>query len=214
MAESVTVSGAAPVVDVASTSGSTLLTKELLDVAATSRNTLSFRHGARRAQLARCRRQPAGGDGAFARVRAGRHTWYTIELAYPAPRPLWDSKRFDEAKVQSLGTDAEFWLHGVQLNAVVKSGGNEFHGGGFWAQTNHNFQADNIDEELEAQGITSGNTLQNQYDLGGDLGGRIVRNKLWFYGAARTRSHRYFVLDAYKPDGTPVEEANSQNITP
>ena len=39
VAETVTVSGAAPVVDVASTSGSTLLTKEMLDVAATSRNS-------------------------------------------------------------------------------------------------------------------------------------------------------------------------------
>ncbi len=210
VAETVTVSGAAPVVDVASTSGSTLLTKELLDVAATSRNTLSFLTMAPgvRSLL------DVGGNQlvetahsrAFGQVG---NTWYTIE-GISGAQALWDSQTVDEAKVQSLGTDAEFWLHGVQLNAVVKSGGNEFHGGGFWAQTNHNFQADNIDEELEAQGITAGNTLQNQYDFGGDLGGRIVRNKLWFYGAARKRSHRYFVLDAFKPDGTPVEEANSQ----
>ena len=39
VAETVTVSGASPVVDVASTSGSTLLTSEMLDVAATARNT-------------------------------------------------------------------------------------------------------------------------------------------------------------------------------
>ena len=38
--ESVTVSGAAPVVDVASTSGSTLLTNEILELSATSRNSV------------------------------------------------------------------------------------------------------------------------------------------------------------------------------
>jgi len=210
VAETVTVSGAAPVVDVASTAGSTLLTKEMLEVAATSRNTLSFLTMAPgvRSLL------DVGGNQlvetahsrAFGQVG---NTWYTIE-GISGAQALWDSQTVDEAKVQSLDTDAEFWLHGVQLNAVVKSGGNEFHGDGFWAQTNRHFQNKNVDAELEALGITSGNSLQNQYDLGADLGGRLVRNKLWFYGAGRKRSHRYHVLDAFKPDGTPVEEANSQ----
>ena len=78
------------------------------------------------------------------------------------------------------------------------------------SQTNKNFQSNNIDAELKAMGIESGKTLENQYDVGGDLGGRIIRNKLWFYGAARKRSHRYHVLDAFKPDGSPIEEANRQ----
>ena len=48
---------------------------------------------------------------------------------------------------------------GVQINAIVKSGGNDFHGGGFWAQTDQHFQSNNIDDELRALGITSGNAL-------------------------------------------------------
>ncbi len=75
----------------------------------------------------------------------------------------------------------------MQLTAIVKSGGNDFHGGGIWAQTNHHFQSNNIDDELEALGIRAATPSRTQYDVGGDLGGRIVRNKLWFYGAARKR---------------------------
>ncbi len=94
VAETVTVSGAAPVVDVASTSGSTLLTKEMLEVAATSRNTLSFLTMAPgvRSLL------DVGGNQlvetrAFARVRAGRQYVVTRSRASPAPRPCGTRKR-------------------------------------------------------------------------------------------------------------------------
>ena len=41
---------------------------------------------------------------------------------------------------------------GVQINAIVKSGGNDFHGGGNWAQTDHHFQSNNIDDRVEGAG--------------------------------------------------------------
>ncbi len=210
VAETVTVSGASPLVDVASTAGSTLLTREVLDVAATARNThglLTMAPGVRTLldiggnQLVETPQPKVFGQ-------AGAN-WFTIE-GIAGAQSLWDTQTLQEAKVESLGTDAEVWERGVQLSALVKSGGNDFHGGGFYSQTNHNFQSNNIDAELEAEGIESGKTLENQYDIGGDLGGRIVRNKLWFYGASRKRSHLYHVLDAFKPDGTPVEESNRQ----
>ena len=55
-------------------------------------------------------------------------------------------------RVQSVGADAERPTRGVQVTAVVKSGGNEFHGGGFYAATNSNFQGNNLDQELEDVG--------------------------------------------------------------
>ncbi len=82
VAETVTVSGAAPVVDVASTAGSTLLTKEMLEAHAHGPEYADqpVDPGARRAQLSRCRWQPAGGEPA-ARACSGRpaQMWFTIE---------------------------------------------------------------------------------------------------------------------------------------
>jgi hypothetical protein len=218
VAETITVSGAAPVVDVSATSGSTLLTKETLQLTPTSRNgNMSFLTlapgvrsfldvgGNQMVESSNSRVFGQSGDG-----------WSTLEgiatagLSGGNGGGQWDEQTVEEARVQTLGTDAEFGTKGVQLNAIVKSGGNEFHGGGNWAQTDHHFQSDNIDDRLKALGIETGNKLTTVYDVGGDLGGRLVRNRVWFYGALRRRYREDQALNAFKPDGSPVADANRQ----
>ena len=218
VAESVTVSGAAPVVDVSSTSGSTLLTNEILQLSATSRNSvmsvLTLAPGVRsftdvgggQMMLENPAARAYGVGGGLAVVHGRRGA----EL--PARHHLLGLQTFDEVRVQSVGADAERPTRGVQVTAVVKSGGNDFHGGGFWAGTNNSFQGNNIDQELEDAGITSGDALDSQYDVSGELGGRIIRNKLWFYSSARKRRAAYDVLNNFQPDGSPGQTINEQRI--
>ena len=217
--ETVTVSGAAPIVDVATTSGSTMLTNEQLQLSATARNSvmsvLTMAPGVRTFT------DVGGGQmmlenptpRAYGIGGAGSQ-WYTIDGVqnYRLGTTFWDYQTFDEVRVQSTGADAERPTRGVQVTAVVKSGGNEFHGGGLWAGTNGNFQNNNIDDELEAAGITSGDALDSQYDVSGELGGRIIRNKLWFYSAVRKRRAAYDVLNNFQPDGSPGQTINNQRI--
>jgi hypothetical protein len=73
-------------------------------------------------------------------------------------------------RVQSLGTDAEQPTRGVQITAIVKSGGNQFHGGGVWSGASKSLEATNVDAALEAIGITSGDRLDSQSDVSGELG--------------------------------------------
>jgi Carboxypeptidase regulatory-like domain len=218
VAETVTVSGATPVVDITATSGSTLLTRETLQLTPTSRNGnmsfLTLAPGVRSfLDVGGNQMVESSNSRAFGQSGGG---WATLEgiatsgLSGGGSGGQWDEQAIEEARVQTLGTDAEFGTHGVQLNAIVKSGGNDFHGGANWAQTDHHFQSNNIDEELEAIGITSGNKLAEVYDVGGDLGGRIVRNKVWFYGALRRRFRQDELLNAFKPDGSPAVDENSQ----
>jgi hypothetical protein len=217
--ETVTVSGAAPIVDVATTSGSTMLTNEQLQLSATARNSvmsvLTMAPGVRTFT------DVGGGQmmlenptpRAYGIGGAGSQ-WYTIDGVqnYRLGTTFWDYQTFDEVRVQSTGADAERPTRGVQVTAVVKSGGNEFHGGGLWAGTNGNFQNNNIDDELEAAGITSGDALDSQYDVSGELGGRIIRNKLWFYSAVRKRRAAYDVLNNFQSDGSPGQTINNQRI--
>jgi len=219
VAETVTVTGAAPVVDVASTSGSTLFTQEMLVAIPTSRNgvmsLLNLAPGVRSFL-------DVGGNLIEENPQArafgqNGQVWYTIDgvstvhlSASGGDGSYWDYGTIDEVRVQSLGTDAEFQTRGVQMSAVVKSGGNQFHGGGSWAQNNKSFQSNNINDALAAQGITIGDAIKTQYDLGGDLGGRIIRNKLWFYGAVRHRFQEKEVLNAFKPDGSPAYHQTKQ----
>ena len=58
-------------------------------------------------------------------------------------------------------------------------------------------------EALRDQGVRGLPKLHTLQDFSGNLGGRIVRNKLWFFGGARYEGYDREVLDAFYPDGTP-----------
>ena len=216
--ETVTVSGVSPIVDVATTSGSTQLTNEMLQLSATARNNmmsvLTLAPGVRSFL------EVGGGTQMLENPNpraygVGGSIWYTLDgiAARTANQAVsWDYQTVEEVRVQTLGTDAEQPTRGVQITAIVKSGGNDFHGNGFWSGTNKSFEGTNVDAKLEAIGITSGDRLDTQSDVSGDLGGRILRDRVWFYSAARRRSAAYDVLQSFQPDGSPGQLINYQRI--
>ena len=91
----------------------------------------------------------------------------------------------EEVEARTYGNTAEITRPGPAVQLVVKSGGNEFHGTLQEQYMSDRVQSSNIDESLRAQGLQSGDSLKHFQDFGGDLGGRIIRNTLWFYGALR-----------------------------
>ena len=211
VAETVTVSGAAPVVDVTSTTNTTLLTREQLELTPTSRNSLmsilALAPGVRT-------RIDVGGDQMLedpdARVFGqGGEMWTTLEGISIASQDtesgsgvFFDYQTVEETRVETMGASAAAPTRGIQSHTIVKSGGNDFHGGGFWSQTGPKLQGTNLDAALRAQGVETGNALVKRYDFGGELGGRLIRNKLWFYGAARKRYNESEAVNAFKPDGS------------
>ena len=126
--ETITVSGAAPIVDVATTSGSTLLTNEFLQLSATARNSvmsvLTMAPGVRTFT------DVGGGQmllenptpRAYGIGGAGSQ-WYTVDGVqnFRLGSTFWDYQAFDEVRVQSIGADAERPTRGVSVTAVVKS---------------------------------------------------------------------------------------------
>jgi hypothetical protein len=104
------------------------------------------------------------------------------------------------------------------LNAVTKSGSNEFHGG-VWAYYSPGaLQGPRATVQGEGSTIVTQPKLSYEGDMGFDLGGPIVRDKLWFYtgvDVARTvyfldRSLNRTVLDS---SGAPVKDANGLTQT-
>jgi len=67
---------------------------------------------------------------------------------------------------------------GCNINVVTKSGGNEFHGSAFLLYNGDNLTGSNI----EGEDVTGGASF-DQYDWGAELGGPIVKDKLFFYGS-------------------------------
>ena len=95
-----------------------------------------------------------------------------------------DYNTYDQIQVSAAAKGAEAQSPGVTLSFVVKSGSNQFHGMYLLAHQDGAFQGNNVTPELRAQGFDPGDNKFTRYnDISADLGGPIIRDKLWFYGA-------------------------------
>ena len=209
LAESVTVSGVAPVVDVTSTTARTQLTRETLERIPTGRNSII----AVMIQAPGARPQLdwsfVTGNPQFKVFGQLGEQWVALEgVVTSGPKTgtqggnHYDYSAMEESTVTTVGNTAESPTKGLQINVILKSGGNTFHGSGFFSKTGHRLESDNLTPELKARGITSGNPVKNRMDVSGDLGGRIVPDKLWFYYSTRRREEQVGFLNVFKPDGT------------
>lgn len=212
LSESVTVSGAAPVVDVTSTTARTQLTRETLELIPTGRNSII----AVMIQAPGARPQLdwsfVTGNPQFKVFGQLGEQWVALEgVVTSGPKTgtqggnHYDYAAMEESTVSTVGNTAESPTKGLQINVILKAGGNEFHGGGFFAKTGHRLESDNLTPALLQRGITSGNPVNNRSDASGELGGRIMPDKLWFYYSTRRREEQVGVLNVFTPDGTPGE---------
>jgi hypothetical protein len=95
-----------------------------------------------------------------------------------------DYNTYEQVQVSAAAKGAEAQSPGVTLSFVIKSGSNRFSGMYLFAHQDGAFQDNNVTPELRAQGYDPGNNKFTRYnDISLDLGGPILRDKLWFYGA-------------------------------
>ena len=101
-------------------------------------------------------------------------------------RVYLDSTAIGEAELKTSGNNAGVGLPGVAQQAVMKTGSNTFHGDAEGDFERPSFQSNNITaaEAAPPNNLKFGNPLEGDayYDWAADMGGRIIRNKLWFYG--------------------------------
>jgi hypothetical protein len=74
---------------------------------------------------------------------------------------------------------------GVVINVIPRDGGNTFNGQFNFSGSNDSLQGSNYTERLKAKGLRSPAELISVYDVNPMYGGRILRDKLWFYSAFR-----------------------------
>jgi carboxypeptidase family protein/TonB-dependent receptor-like protein len=99
----------------------------------------------------------------------------------------YDFDMFQEMQVTTGGADIMSATPGVQLNMVLKSGSNTPHGSTRIYFENEGMQSKNMPADLAAAigGNTGKGNRTHQYkDYGFELGGPIVKNRLWLWGAA------------------------------
>jgi len=217
LAETVTVSGASPMVDTQTTSATTQLTREQLEAIPGSKNGLISLLAS--APGVRTTKEVGGSatneQAQFRAFGQSGEAWNLIEGVFSnAPQTgggagnYFDFNSFDESAISTLGNPAKTPTRGIQIVSLVKSGSNQTHGQVSIGEYMTEWQADNLDEELIAQGVTSGNPTKTRYDRGGDIGGKIIRDKLWYYTGFRWRYDVKEIAGAYQPNGDPALESN------
>jgi len=88
------------------------------------------------------------------------------------------SSQAQEFTVINQNADVDKGGGASQVSIVTPKGTNEFHGEGFWYYRSNAWAAN--DWFNDASGVTKPNLLQNQG--GGNIGGPIIKNKLFIYG--------------------------------
>ncbi len=89
-----------------------------------------------------------------------------------------------EVEVKTGGLPAEYGrLTGGLINAITKSGGNNFEGSVFGFFEGGGLQSDNSTGPDTPDTVAAINNVDGQYDYGFTLGGAFVTDKLWYFAA-------------------------------
>ncbi len=205
VAETVTVTGESPVVDVKSTGVAATFDKTQLDEVPTATDMWAVLH---QSPGIRVQGYDVGGSHKSQQsmyetfgVRSQNRVLYegvnTTEGSGSAGG-YYDYYAMEEFQVSAQGADVEMSTPGAQIQTTVKTGGNDFSGLQSGAWNPEDMIADNFDSELDARGASAAPVLKF-YEFHLDLGGPIVRDKAWFYVA-----YNNFFIDT-AVSGQPIE---------
>ncbi len=211
--ETITVSGQSPLVDVTNPATSVDLASDALELLPTTRDGL-------KAFMAQVPGMRTNLD-----VGASSMTDTIVIRAYGQQGAPWqmlegimfassggngvqgahvDFNSIESTRLQTVGSSAEMPRRGPFIDSIVKSGGNQFNGEFVAYGSSDALEGENVDEELAAAGVRNVPKLHGMWDYSGAFGGRIIRNKLWFFVSARSEGYNREILNAFYPDGTPI----------
>jgi carboxypeptidase family protein len=126
-------------------------------------------------------------------------------LANGASAFYYDVDTLQEMAVRTGGGDAQSPTAGVQVNMVLRKGENLPHGSARYFFSGDRFQSDNLSPELAVSlgsaGAGGGNRTDSYQDYGFDLGGPLLKDAIWIWGAFSRMHSNLLALDG-SPDST------------
>jgi hypothetical protein len=214
--ETVTVTGASPIIDTAATNVSFTYTKELMSTIPNARDVWAMVSQAPGMTTSNIN---VGG------TNTGNQTQFRAHGTDPRQNTFilaganvtdnsgtggsqfyYDIDSFDEMQIEMNSHGADVQTPGVILNMVPRSGTNLFRGTGSVYYGDDRIQSDNVDADLRARGVDRASNLKSYFDGGLDVGGPILSDRIWFWGAFRYQEIERFVTGTRNADGTfPID---------
>jgi hypothetical protein len=225
--ESITVSGASPMVDVSSTVTQTNITKEIYDTIPTGRNPWVM---AGLVPGVVTGRLDVGGTEGMQQYNleafgsADSQKSFSIDGLKTnwgggnggSTMQYYGFEMYEEYNMQTASGAAESDVSGVYMNMVTKSGGNRFSSDHNFYFMNDALQGENVDDELRTrlglqpgqQTGAAGNPVDISYDWSSTVGGPIKRDRVWFFSGLRRWRLDQFQIGALNPDGSQAIDDN------
>jgi hypothetical protein len=206
--ETITVSGASPIIDVTTTSGAQTLSPDMVNkLIPGSRmygDMARMIPGLVSSSAPNIGRLGLGSSGAF-NAYGDTGVLVLIDGFEIRSNTYPDFSSAQEIDVRSFGNSADIAESGSVWNLVSKSGGNQFHGRYAEQYISDKFQSNNLDDKLRSQNLSFVDSVIHFSDFNSDLGGKVVPDKLWFYGGWRDRRNKRSVAGlALNPGGDGV----------
>ncbi len=209
--ETITVTSAAPLVDVQNVQRTQVITRDIIDLLPITRNTQSISSVVPGVKMSR---PDVGGSQMMEQVAMSTHGSVTKDTTYQVDGMMVNSAMNDyviqnynddaliqEVVIQTSAIPAEVAAGGVRVNMIPRDGGNSLSGAVYLGATPGQWQSSNIDEGLRKKGVNVPNGIEHVQDFSGASGGPILRNKLWYFWSARHTSVNETVTNAFYPDG-------------
>jgi len=194
MSEEVTISAVSPVVDTKKASTSATFTAEVLEKIPTARDpwqiinmTPGVQAGLNVGGSASGQQVSLASRGTQANVQWNLEGGSITDLSSNSSPSYFNFDSFSEIQVTNGGGDVTVQSSGLSINLVTKTGSNVFKGSAVATYENDATQGNNVSKELfdaGQNGFLSGNPIKSIGNYSVEYGGPILKNKLWFWGAA------------------------------
>jgi hypothetical protein len=222
LAETITVTGESPTVDVRSNVQQTVMNQEILEGVPTGRDPWSLAKLIPGVQVAT---YDVGGTQSMQQSAMSAHGSSTNDVSYNidgatvnwpgggggATMLYYDQGMFEEVSYMTSAIPAENLAGGVSINMVTKDGGNQWRGNARYNFANDSLQAENwANAQADAAAVGQvfrGNPTQKTYDLNLSGGGALMQNKVWVNGTYRKWVVNKLV-NALNDDGTQALDDN------
>jgi len=188
--ETVTVTGESPIVDVQSARVQTVVDKEVLAAIPSSRGATGIQSLIPGMSSNGDAGGITGGSGGMAgfihgaRASDSRTLHDGINTGWAGANSnaaVSNVAGASEIVVTTSGGLGEAETAGAMLNIIPRDGGNNYSGTFFLSGANGSMQGSNYTQALKDQGLRSPAELKKVYDFNPMGGGKIIRDKLWFY---------------------------------
>jgi len=195
--ETVTVTGESPIVDVQSARVQTIVDRDVITAIPSSRNATGIQSLVPGLSANGDSGGITGGTGGTAgNIHGGRAS--DSRTLHDGINTGWAGANSNAAISNVAGSQevvlttsgglGEAETGGVMLNVIPRDGGNDFSGTFFMSGANGSMQGSNYTQELKDAGLRSPQELKKVFEFNPMGGGRIIRDKLWFYVTYRSLS--------------------------